>query len=45
MRPVLTVGFPGSSRNFNRMGGPMRHVTPDNRDFLRALVTELATDR
>lgn len=30
---------------FSRMGGQMRYVTADNRDFLLALVRGLADDR
>ena len=29
------------SKSFNRMGGTMRYVTADNRDFLLALVRRL----
>lgn len=29
------------NKSFNRMGGQMRYVTADNRDFLLALVREL----
>ena len=31
-----------STKSFNRMGGTMRYVTADNRDFLLALVRGLA---
>ena len=30
------------NKRFNRMGGQMRYVTADNRDFLLALVQGLA---
>ncbi|HPA11598.1 MAG TPA: hypothetical protein PLV73_12360, partial [Treponemataceae bacterium] len=29
------------NKSFNRMGGQMRYVTADNRDFLLAIVREL----
>ena len=33
------------NKGFNRMGGRMRYVTADNRDFLLALTKELERSR